>query len=65
VFSADNSSKIIFLTESTAINKSGKGTKEDLKVGEKVVVFGQENADGSLTARNIQLNPVFRGTPAQ
>jgi hypothetical protein len=62
---ADDSSKIIFLTESAAINKSEKGTKEDLKAGEKVVVFGQENADGSLTAQNIQLNPVFRGTPAQ
>ncbi len=58
---ADNSSKIVLLTDTTAINKSSQGSKEDLKVGEKVVAFGTENSDGSITAENIQINPIFRG----
>jgi len=64
----DGSSKIILFSDKTEINKAANATKEDLKVGEKVAVFGQENSDGSVTAQNIQLNPSFRdatggGTP--
>lgn len=58
---ADNSSRIIFITESTIINKSEKASKEDLKIGEKIMVFGNQNTDGSLTAQNIQLNPYSQG----
>ncbi len=57
----DGSSKIVLLSESTTINKATAGTREDLKTGEQVVVFGTENTDGSVTAQNIQLNPAFRG----
>lgn len=57
----DNSSKIILLTDTTAINKSTEGSREDLKTGEMVAAFGTENSDGSVTAANIQLNPQFRG----
>lgn len=59
----DNSSKIVLLTDTTAINKSSEGSKEDLKVGEEVAAFGTENSDGSITAQSIQLNPILRGTP--
>lgn len=60
----DGSSKIVILSDKTEINKADQAKKEDLKVGEKVAVFGQENSDGSVTAQNIQLNPVFnRPTP--
>ncbi len=59
---SDNTSKIILLTDKTSINKSLEASKEDLKVGEKVAAFGTENSDGSITAQNIQINPVFRGT---
>lgn len=57
----DGGSRIVLFSEKTEINKAESGTKEDLKVGETVAVFGTENSDGSVTAQNIQLNPMFRG----
>src|SRR3989304_8723918 len=59
----DGSSKIVLLGDNVAINKSDQASKSDLKVGEKVGVFGTDNSDGSVTAQNIQLNPQFRGAP--
>lgn len=61
VKSNDGSSKIIMLTGKTTINKAANATNEDLKKGEKVMIFGSLNNDGSLTAQNIQLNPTARG----
>lgn len=57
----DGSSKIVLLSDTTSINKSAEGSKSDLKTGEQVAVFGTENSDGSITAQNIQLNPMLRG----
>jgi len=51
----DESSKIILFTESSLINKTEEGSKEDLTEGTEITVFGQENDDGSLTAQNIQI----------
>src|SRR3989338_619898 len=59
----DGSSKIVFFTDNTVYNKSSEGSKSDLKVGEKVAVFGADNTDGSVTAQNVQLNPQLRGVP--
>lgn len=59
----DGSSKIVLLSATTVINKANVATKEDLKTGEKVAVFGQTNSDGSVTAQNIQLNPIARNLP--
>lgn len=65
----DGSSKIVLFSDKTEINKASSGAKEDLKTGEKVMVVGTENSDGSVTAQSIQLNPInqFRmgitGTP--
>ena len=56
----DGGSKIVFLSEKTTINKAAEGTAEDLKVGVKVAAFGSDNADGSVTAQNIQINPTLR-----
>lgn len=56
----DGSSKIILVSDKTQINKAEKATLADLKTGEKVAVFGSKNSDGSVTAQNIQLNPVLR-----
>lgn len=61
----DGSSKIVLINDNTSINKSDQASKSDLKTGERVAVFGMENSDGSVTAQNIQLNPMFRGNPGE
>lgn len=57
---ADGSGRIVLFSDKTQINKAAIATKDDLKVGEKVAVFGTDNTDGSVTAQNIQLNPIIR-----
>ncbi len=63
---ADGSSKIVLLPDAATVSKTESGSKSDLKVGENVAVFGSNNADGSMIAQNIQLNPQFRalGSPS-
>ena len=60
----DGSSKIVLFSDKTTINKAADATKDDLKTGEKVAVFGTENSDGSVTAQSIQLNPIQRAFPS-
>lgn len=57
---ADGSTKIVILSQTTNINKADKATVADLKTGQRVAVFGMQNPDGSVTAQNIQLNPIMR-----
>ncbi|HVZ58794.1 MAG TPA: hypothetical protein VG935_03530 [Patescibacteria group bacterium] len=57
----DGSSKIVLLSGSTSINKQATGSQSDLKTGERVVVFGTANSDGSITAQNVAINPTFGG----
>ena len=52
----DESTKIIVISENTEINKATKGSVDDLKTGEQVMVFGQKNSDESISATQIQLN---------
>jgi len=59
----DGSSKIVLFSSKMTINKAAEGTSADLKVGERVSVFGTENTDGSVTAQNIQLGQMFRDGP--
>lgn len=53
----DGSSKIVNFTNSTTISKTATATKTDLKTGENIMAIGETNADGSITATRIQLNP--------
>lgn len=50
----------IFVSEKTAINKAAEGSKDDLKIGEQALIFGNENSDGSVTAQSIQLGSPLR-----
>lgn len=52
----DGSSKIVVLSGTTVISKSDTATISDVKVGDKVGVFGTDNSDGSVTAQSVQLN---------
>ncbi len=56
----DGSTKVVSLSVNTAISKSASGTVEDLKQGEQIMAFGEENSDGSVAATTIQLGG-FRG----
>lgn len=56
---ADGSSRIVFLAGNTVIDQNSTAAKADLKVGQNVAVIGQQNADGSVTAQSIQLNPLM------
>lgn len=57
---ADGSSRIVLFSDKTIFNKTATVSKSELKVGERVGVFGTSNTDGSISAQNIQLNPQFR-----
>lgn len=59
----DGSSKIVLLSDKTVINKAEQATTADLKTGETVRVIGQTNSDGSVTASDIQLNPMQPSGP--
>ncbi len=56
----DGSSKIVLISSTTSVVKSTQANISDLAVGTKVGIFGQTNTDGSVTAQNIQLNPINR-----
>lgn len=55
----DGGSKIVIYTEKTMINKASRAEKTDIKIGERVMILGIENTDGSMTAQSIQLNPIL------
>lgn len=62
----DGSSKIVIYSDSTKINKTLEGTKEDLKVGEQVMVIGQEGTDGTVTAQSVSVGGnILRGMPSR
>ena len=62
----DGSSKIVLISATTVINQAATATAADLKVGTKVSAFGTTNTDGSVSAQNIQINPIMRtaGNPS-
>lgn len=50
-------SKIILFSSATEIGKFTTGILDDLQVGKNVMVQGQTNQDGSITAQSIQIRP--------
>ncbi len=60
----DGGSKIVFYSDTTAVDKFAKGTAGDLQIGESITVNGQANQDGSLTAQTIQIRPARPAVPA-
>jgi Cu/Ag efflux protein CusF len=64
---SDGSTKIVVLSGSTVFMKSITAALTDLKTGDTVNVVGSQNADGSVTAQDVQINPPGRptSTPAQ
>lgn len=55
---ADGSSKIVLLSEAAVITKATNASKEDLKAGENITVFGTQNQDGSVTAQSVAVGEV-------
>jgi len=53
----DGSSKIVYFSNSTTIGKSIDGSATDLTVGNQVMVNGQTDASGIITAQIIQIRP--------
>lgn len=54
---ANGSSRIILVGTSTPITRSVAGASSDVQTGSIVTVNGITNADGTLTARSVQLQP--------
>jgi hypothetical protein len=57
----DGSSKIVVLSGATTISESATASAQALQPGKEVMVIGQTNSDGSVTAQNVQLNPMSGG----
>ena len=55
VQSRDGSSKIVLVSGATRISKSVSGNLNDLSNRENVIIIGQTNSDGSITAESIQI----------
>jgi len=55
----DGGSKIVFFSGSTKILKTTDGSIDDIGAGEQIMVSGEQNSDGSYTAKTIQLSPRF------
>ncbi len=53
----DGSSKIVFFSNTTPVMKSTAGATTDVTTGVMVLVTGTANADGSLSAKTISINP--------
>ncbi|MEK7648662.1 MAG: hypothetical protein AAB400_01955 [Patescibacteria group bacterium] len=50
-------SKIVFMSAATKVTKSVEGSFADITIGEQVMVSGEDNSDGSMTAQSIQIRP--------
>jgi len=61
----DGGSQIVFFTGATPVSKSVSGSASDLTTGERVMVIGTKNQDGSINAQSIQIRPPMRPDTAK
>lgn len=53
----DNGSKIVFFSGSTEVRKFVKESMDAVEVGERISVSGEQNPDGSFSAKTVQIEP--------
>jgi len=58
----DGGSKIIMISDSTTINQATKVDKTSLKVGSQISISGDQNTDGTVTGKIININSVITTT---
>ncbi|MFA6547865.1 MAG: hypothetical protein WCT11_02890 [Candidatus Magasanikbacteria bacterium] len=51
----DGGSKVLLYSPTTVVNKTIAGSLDDVKVGGSIMVTGDANPDGSITAKSLQL----------
>lgn len=55
----DGSSKNVYYSDKTTVNKAQQATIKDILAGTKIAVFGNTGTDGSVTANSIQIDPTL------
>lgn len=60
----DGSSKTVLYGDNTTYTKTQITSRDLLTKGVEVAVYGTANTDGSVTASNVQFNPIFFGKSA-
>lgn len=53
----DGGSTIVYFSAELSVRKSESGNLSDVAAGEKIVINGKANSDGSFTADTIQISP--------
>lgn len=53
----DGGSRIVLLSPSTSVSTMSAASSSDLVIGTQVIVTGEGNPDGSMTAQTIQASP--------
>jgi len=56
----DGGSKIVFVSDEIRVTTLAEGVLGDLKEGDSVIINGQSNSDGSVTAETLQVVPEMR-----
>jgi len=56
----DGGSKIVFVSDEIRVTTLVEGVLGDLKEGDSVIINGQSNSDGSVTAETLQVVPEMR-----
>ncbi len=51
----DGGSRIVFFSDSTEISKTTEGLVDDVEIGKQIMISGEQNSDGSYSAKTIQI----------